>query len=102
MKGELNSISTMSEIKKWYDENIEFLPNTLESEFKYYSNLKETIDLYFYQIKEEIKRLGAENIKKSSIAVSAKKNLFTIYLDLQNIEKWDAPRPTLNSLNQRI
>jgi len=102
MTGELNSKSKISEIKKWYDQNIEILPNTLDSECKYYIDLKFTIESYFHQINSEIDRLGIENIKRSVIAISAKRNLYTMYLDLQNIENWNAPRPTMNLLNQRI
>lgn len=102
MKGEINSKSKISEIKNWYDENIEILPNTLDSECKYYNDLKFTIESYFNQINAEINRLGIENIKGSSVAISAKRNLYDMYLDLQNTEKWNAPRPTLNLLNQRI
>jgi len=102
MKGELKLESRLSEIKEWYNQNIDLLPETLDSECRYYSNVKNTVEIYFHRIEAEIKRLGVENIKRSAVAISAKKNLYVLYLDLQFIENWNAPRPTLETFKIKI
>jgi hypothetical protein len=104
MNGKLNKESTFGEIEKWFKENAEILPTTLDGECKWYGNLKSTIDIHIKQVYVEIDRLGIEAVKKkrSALANASKGNLYTMYVDLQKVENWNAPRPNLNSLNQRI
>ena len=104
MKGTLNSKSKFGKIEKWFTDNLDELPVTLDGECKYYGDLKFTIGIHIKQVKTEVDRLGIEAVKqgKSTLANASKGNLYTMYVDLQNTDKWNAPRPTLNLLNQRI
>ena len=102
MNLELNKDSSFGDIEKWYNDNIDILPTTLDTEHLFYNNVPFLVNLYLNQVYDEAKRLGIKNIKKSSVAKSAKHNLFTLYVHLKDVEKWDAPRPTLNTLNKRI
>jgi len=102
MKGTLTKESTFKDLENWFRENLDELPETLDSDCKYYADLKSTIEQYIRQVYIEVDRLGIEAVKKkrSALANASKGNLFTIYVDLQKRENWNAPRPTLNSLNQ--
>jgi hypothetical protein len=102
MKGKLNNKSTFGQIKKWFKENAKELPTTLDSDCIYYNNVPNTVEICIRQVEFEIERLGAENIKKSAVGKASKNNLLTLYKSLQNVDLWNAPKPTLNSLNQRI
>lgn len=90
MKGELKSNSSFSEMKIFFEANRNNLPTCLDGGFKYYKNVEFTMDLYIYRIESEIKRLGFKEIKNSIVAKTSKRNLYFLYLDLQNKEGWNA------------
>ena len=99
MKGELNKQSTFGDIKIWFDENKSLFPITLDAQHIYYNDVTFTAELYISQIISEFQRLGAQGIKNSAVAKSGKNNLYNLYLSLQNVDKWDTPRPSLGFNN---
>lgn len=103
MKGTLTNKSSFKDLENWFAKNLDELPETLESDCRYYADLKSTIKQHIRQVYIEADRLGIEEVKKkrSALANASKGNLYTIYVDLQKRENWNAPRPKLNLINQR-
>ena len=93
MLGELNNKSTFKELKNWFEENMDILPETLDSECIYYNDVKFTVKLYISNVLSEGERLGVKNIKRSAVANSSKGNLYRLYVDLQKVDNWEADRP---------
>lgn len=87
----LNKNSKFGEIEKWFKNNVDDLPETLDVECRFYSDLKSTINIYISQVYSEVKRVGIDDVKnkKSKIANSAKRNLYIIYEDLKNLDGWN-------------
>jgi len=101
MEGILTNESSFKEIKQFFVENESLLPKTLGAECKYYRNVQYTIEVYFGRIESESKRLG-KDIKKSVVAKSAKRNLYQLYLDLKNVDGWDAEMPKLCPFSNKM
>tara|TARA_R110002126_G_scaffold93089_2_gene220719 strand:+ start:2966 stop:3271 length:306 start_codon:yes stop_codon:yes gene_type:complete len=99
MFNKLNKNCTFNEIKEWFEENAEMLPDTLDNGYIYYRNVKFTAELYIFQIESEINRLG-KDIRKSAIAKSGKNNLYNLYLALHNVSDWDKPLPKIDDLKK--
>lgn len=86
--------SPYSEIRSYFVENMQNLPNTLDGETKYYMDVKFTANLWIEQIDNAIKEMKSKGmpIHRSAIAVSGKNNLITLYNDLQDIDAWNQPK----------
>ena len=91
MTGTLKKKSSFKDLEKWFTENMDILPETLDGGCKYYFKLKDTISLYIQQVYIEIDRHGLEYVKskKSALANASKRNLYSIYEDLQIRENWN-------------
>ena len=83
-----------SELKAWFMENMETLPETMLCEIGYYLDVKWTAKLLISVIDERIKTLGPE-IGKSKSARNSKNNLFMLYHYLQNKNNWNKKLPSL-------
>lgn len=84
----INHQTPYAEIKKWYEENMDKLPETLDGLCKYYKDVKFTAKLHMQNIASEAEKWGPE-IKKSKIAKAAKYNLIDLWKDLQDPEAWN-------------
>lgn len=98
---ELTKKSSYADIKKWYLDHWNDLPTTLDSECKYYMDVRYTIKVCFDRIESEIKRLGAD-VKNSAVARADKNNLYQLYLDLQDRSKWNVPKSSLSPFHNRM
>lgn len=79
-----------SEIKAWFETNMDQLPETLDGECKYYRTVAWTAQLYIDTVEREKEKWG-DQIKKSTLAKAAKANLVTMWKDLQDPEAWNLP-----------
>lgn len=80
-----------SDLKKWFEDNVEYMPTTLDVTGKYYRDVKGTANIWISQISSEAKKYAEQkrNIKDSSIARSGKINLKNLYKELQDFDGWD-------------
>lgn len=93
----LNSKSKYSQIKKYFEEQLEqdALPKTLNSRGRYYRALPETVALNIAQIDKEIEEKTAKlnrPLKESDLshpALAAKTHLVKIFEYLQNKSEWN-------------
>lgn len=101
---EITKDSRYKDIRAYFTEQLDkkALPNTLQSECKYYRNVPATTALFIKQIDLELEKLEADpNASKlSAIANAAKYNLIMLYNDLQDKSKWDAPLTTIKEYLQ--
>lgn len=86
---------TFEELKSYFKDAD--LPKTLDSNDIFYRDVKHTVDLYIFQIEEEIRKKGIESIKDSYMAKAAKRNLMKIYEDLKVKSNWNAKIPVRKS-----
>lgn len=93
----LNSKSTYSEIKSWFLENWNDLPDNLRGGHKYYMDVKSTAKIYMNQI-EHILSTDPKRIKSNKIAISAKRNLLEMYHDLQDRSQWNLGYETIEDI----
>lgn len=91
----------ISDLFKWFESNKRELPKTLDCEYAYYPDVYNTFEICKYRIESEIKRLGEENIKKSSVAKSSKLSIERLYSQLQNKYGWNQPKPEWKSFNNK-
>ena len=97
--------STYTELKNWFVERLKkyqegdqsILPLTLDNKYIYYSNVPQTAMIYINLIDMELEK-HKDQIKTSTAARAAKGNLFNLWKALQDHDKWNAPRPTIESL----
>ena len=81
-----------SELKSWFMENMETLPDTMLCEIGYYLDVKWTAKLLISVIDKKIFDLGPK-ANQSHNAKQAKNRLFTLYFHLQNKDNWNKSLP---------
>ena len=84
------------ELKRRFEEGIDRLPKTLDAETKYYGDVKKCVEVNISTC-ERFKHDPSGTMYKSALD-----NLKTLYKDLFNKEKWNAPRPTLSDFKNKM
>lgn len=81
-------------IKKYFEENRNDLPNTLDLGHIYYRNVKGSVDIHIHQIETEVKRQRDRGFKvEETILISTSINhLLKIHDGLQDPSKCNTPR----------
>lgn len=92
--------STYSELKKWFIDNMDSLPKSLDGKDKYYLDVKRLANVFIERIDLEFERHGKVKIKRSKAAIIDKQSLFELYRDLEVKENWNKPQPTLEELKK--
>ena len=95
--------SRYSEIRKYFLDNMESFPNTLDGGHRYWMNVKKTARLFVDQVDRELIRMKESGLKanRSKIAISGKNNLIELYNDLQNLDAWDKPMQRMKTFNNK-
>lgn len=98
---EITRKSSYADLKKWFLVRIDILPKKLDGGYIYYHDVKFTVQVYFREIENEIKRLGYNNLKESPIALSRKQMLLDLYKQLQNKKNWEKEK-TVNIFSNKF
>lgn len=91
----LDEKCTYDELKTWFLQTE--LPQTCDSEERYYMNVPGTVGIYMEIIEKEIEKHGSK-VKKSIIARDYKRKLFKLYVALQEKANWNKPQPTWDDI----
>ena len=89
MSEEITRETPYLKLKKWFLDNFDDLPDTLDGKNKFYNDVKFLAGLKINDIDLAFEKMGKVNIKKSRIAINGKRVLFELYTDLQNKENWN-------------
>ena len=84
------------QLKAKFEEGINRLPKTLDADTKYYADVKLCVETNIARC--EANKHNIEGV----IYQAAFKALKTLYLDLYKKENWNAPRPVLSDLKNKI
>tara|TARA_R110000822_G_C15282051_1_gene490267 strand:- start:691 stop:996 length:306 start_codon:yes stop_codon:yes gene_type:complete len=98
---EITRKSSYADLKKWFLVRIDVLPKKLDGGHIYYHDVRFTVEVYFSEIENEIKRFGYNNLKQSPIAEVRKQMLFELYKQLQNKKNWEKEK-TVNIFSNKF
>ena len=73
---------SVDELREFFES--QQIPKLMANEYMVFRDVQFTLDLHFGYIKSEIERVGFENIKRSTIAVTSKERLTQMKEILEN------------------
>jgi hypothetical protein len=81
----LTNESLYKDIKEWFEQNKDELPETLDAETMYFGSPKHQVEMWIYQIDYALHKHG----KPNETAKVAKDGLKKMYRALQNKSNWN-------------
>lgn len=82
-----------SELKSWFEENMNDLPETLYGDFIYYPNVKASAKRAISTVENHIQKHGTKGIRNFALPSAAKANLQTLFEKLKDPDKWNVEKP---------